>query len=158
MLRAFSIGVVLAVSLLARSLHAQDKLPAAFPGEQWSEKAPAELGLNAARLAAARDYALQSGGSGMIVRGGHAVLRWGDQQQRYDLKSTNKSIGSMLVGVALLDGKLQLDDPAIKYHPTLGVPPEENKNTGWIEKITIRHLLTQTAGFQKPGGYLPIDF
>src|SRR5688500_4754612 len=110
-------AIVLAVGFLVPSLGAQDKLSAVFPGEQWSEKTPAEFGLNAARLQAARDYAVQTGGSGMIVRGGHAVLRWGDQQQRYDLKSTNKSIGSMLVGVAVLDGKLKLDDPAIKHHP-----------------------------------------
>jgi len=35
----------------------------------------------------------------------------------------------------------------------LGVPPESNVETGWIGEITIRHLATQTAGFEKPGGY-----
>jgi CubicO group peptidase (beta-lactamase class C family) len=94
----------------------------------------------------------------MIVKSGYAVLRWGDQEQRYDLKSTTKSLGATLIGVALLDGKLQLDDPAIKHQPTLGVPPEVNQQTGWLDKITIRHLLTQTAGFQKVGGYTALDF
>jgi CubicO group peptidase (beta-lactamase class C family) len=147
-----------ALTLSAALVRAAEPPPAVFPGAAWSEKSSAELGLNAARLEAARDYALTAGGSGMIVRGGHAVLRWGDQQQRYDLKSTNKSLGATLVGVAVLDGKVKLDDPAIKYQPGLGVPPEENKKTGWLEKITIRHLLTQTAGFQKVGGYTALDF
>ena len=131
---------------------------AVFPGDQWSEKSPQDVGLDAEKLIEARDYALSIGGSGLIVRGGHAVLRWGDQAQRYDVKSTTKSLGATLVGVALLDGKLRLDDLASKYHPTLGVPPESNRATGWINKITIRHLLTQTAGFQKVGGFLPLDF
>ena len=156
-MRRFLVWIA-ALTLSAALVRAAEPPAAVFPGATWSEKSPAELGLNAARLEAARDYALSAGGSGMIVRGGHAVLRWGDQAQRYDLKSTNKSLGATLLGVALLDSKLKLDDLAIKYQPGLGVPPEENKKTGWIEKITIRHLLTQTAGFQKPGGYMPLDF
>ena len=44
------------------------------------------------------------------------------------------------------------------HHPTLGVPPEENTETGWLDDITIRHLATQTAGFDKPGGYAPLLF
>src|SRR5262245_4524022 len=136
---------------------AADKLPAVFPDQIWIEKTPAELGLDATKLAAARDYALFNG-SGMILRGGYIVLRWGDQQHRYDLKSSTKSLGATLVGVALLDGKMKLDDPAIKYQPALGVPPESNRDSGWLQKITLRHLLTQTAGFQKVGGYTPLDF
>jgi len=153
-----SLSAICWCCLAMSPLAAQEKAALVFPAATWSEMTPAEAGLDAAKLAAARDYALTAGGSGMIVRGGHVVLRWGDQAQRYDLKSTNKSLGATLVGVALLDGKLQLDDPAVKHQPGLGVPPEENKATGWIEKITIRHLLTQTAGFQKPGGYMPLDF
>jgi CubicO group peptidase (beta-lactamase class C family) len=151
-----SISLVLVVWFAQLGL-AAEILPAVFPGQSWIEKTPAELGLDATKLAAARDYALTSG-SGMIVRGGYVVMRWGDQERRYDLKSSTKSLGATLVGVALLDGKMQLDDPAIKYHSSLGVPPESNRNTGWIEKITLRHLLTQTAGFQKRGGFMPLDF
>ena len=124
-------------------LHAQDSQSPVFPGKTWTERAPAELGLNTGKLQSARDYALTGGGSGMIVRGGYAVLRWGDQAQRYDLKSSTKSLGATLLGVALLDGRMKLDDPAIRYHPSLGVPPESNRQTGWIEKITLRHLVTQ---------------
>jgi hypothetical protein len=94
----------------------------------------------------------------MIVRRGYAVLRWGDQQQHYDLKSTTKSIGAMALGVAVLDGKVNLDDPAIKHHPSLGVPPESNRDTGWLAQITLRHLATHAAGFEKAGGYTRLVF
>ena len=76
----------------------------------------------------------------------------------YDLKSTTKSFGSIALGLAIKDGKLRLEDKAKRHHPTLGVPPEENAQTGWLDEITILHLASQTAGFEKPGGYTKLLF
>ena len=129
-----------------------------FPGKDWQRASPAEAELEEALLRQARDYALTGGGSGYITRRGKLVLQWGNEKQRYDLKSTTKSFGATALGVAILDGKLNLDDPAGKHHPSLGVPPETNRATGWIDKITIRHLATHTAGFEKPGGYQKLVF
>ncbi len=132
---------------------------AEWPGDEWARATPAEMGLDAAQLAKARDYALSGGGgSGCIVYRGKMVLNWGDAATLYDLKSSGKSIGSTALGLALKDGKVQLDDPAQKYHPTFGLPPESNAQTGWIPKITLRMLANQTAGFGKPGGYEPLLF
>lgn len=94
----------------------------------------------------------------MIVRSGRVVLSWGDLKKRYDLKSSSKSIGFTAFGLALADGKLRLDDLAIERHPGFGAPPETNRLTGWLPRITLRHLATQTAGFAKPGGYEPLLF
>lgn len=124
-----------------------------WPGATWPTATPAEIQLNAARLEQARDYALTGGGSGVILRHGRVVMSWGDQAKLYDLKSSSKSIGVTALGLALLDGKVRLDDPAIRYQPALAVPPEVNRTTGWIEQITLRHLANQVAGFEKPGGY-----
>jgi len=145
-------------AVLVQAALATESAPPIFPGETWTDKTPEAMGLDGAKLASARDYALTGEGSGMIVKSGYAVLRWGDQAKRYDLKSSTKSLGSTLLGVAILDGKIQLDDLAIKHQPSLGIPPEENSRTGWLHKITIRHLATQTAGFQKVGGYTALDF
>lgn len=127
-----------------------------YPDSRWQEAAPADLGIEEKPLLAARDYALSAGGSGLIVHQGKVILKWGDQTARHDLKSTSKSIGGMVLGLALLDGKAQLDDAAIKHLPTFGVPPETNRLTGWLERITLRMLANQTAGFDKPGGRGPI--
>jgi CubicO group peptidase (beta-lactamase class C family) len=132
--------------------------PPRFPGERWETATPQQAGMDAAKLQAAQDYALTGGGSGFVVRHGLLVARWGDERQRYDLKSTTKSIGSMALGVALLDGKVALDDPAVKHHPAFGVPPEINRDTGWLDRITLRHLANQTAGFEKVGGYTRLQF
>jgi CubicO group peptidase (beta-lactamase class C family) len=124
-----------------------------WPATHWATATPADAGMVGARLEQARDYALTGGGSGMITRHGKVVLTWGDQAKRYDLKSSSKAIGVTLLGVALQDRKVQLDDQAIRYQPKLGVPPESNQATGWLGEITLRQLACQTAGFEKPGGY-----
>src|SRR3990172_4742488 len=134
-------------------------LEVSWPGEEWEAAKAEDVGMDSEVLARARDYALLGDGAGMITRYGRVVLRWGDQSQRYDLRSSTKAIGVTAVGLALKDGKFaSLQEPAKKYQPELGVPPEENKQTGWIEKITLFHLATQTAGFDKPGGYTELLF
>ena len=112
-----------------------------------------------ALLAGARDYALTGGGSGMVARHGRVVMQWGDPRQTYDLKSSTKAIGVTAVGLTLIDGKFQsLHEPASKYHPDFGVPSGANQDKGRLAKITLFHLATQTAGFDKPGGYTELLF
>lgn len=127
-------------------------------GADWERAAPEALNMDGAKLLQARDYALAGEGSGLIVRQGKVVLSWGDLKARYDLKSTTKSFGAAAFGLALLDGKLRLEDRAVKFHSAFGAPPETNRATGWVEQITMLHLLTQTAGFEKPGGFTRLLF
>lgn len=129
-----------------------------WPDPDWKPALPAAVGMDEATLNNARDYALSAGGSGMIVRHGQVVMRWGDQQERYDIKSATKSFGATMLGIAIKDEKMELNAPAIRYHPTLGIPPDSNADTGWLDRITIQHLATQTAGFEKPGGYEKLLF
>jgi hypothetical protein len=131
---------------------------ASWPGKQWPTATPGELGMDEAKLAQARDYALTGEGSGCIIFQGKQVMTWGDQAAMYDLKSSSKSIGMTVLGLALKDGKVKLDDPAKKHHPTFGTPPESNAQTGWLDQITLRHLAGQTAGFEKKGGYTNLLF
>lgn len=131
---------------------------ALWPSPEWSIVEPAAVGLDAAELTRAKDYALSAGGSGMIVWRGRVVSRWGDQNKRYDIKSATKSIGATMLGIAVKDGKIDLKAPARNYHPRFGVPPRSNARTGWLAEITILQLATQTAGFDKRGGYEKLLF
>jgi CubicO group peptidase (beta-lactamase class C family) len=110
------------------------------------------------QISALQEAAKYAGGSGMVVRGGSVVYQWGDVSKRYDLKSTTKSIGSAVLGLAVRDHMIRLDDKVLSHYPAMGFPPEENRLTGWLEEITFFHLATQTAGFDKPGGYVPLLF
>jgi len=139
--------------LLALTWISTAAFAAEWPGATWETQTPEAAHLDAAKLTQARDYALTGEGSGCIIRGGKLVFQWGDQTTLYDLKSSSKAVGVTVLGLALKDKKVSLDDPAVKFHPQFATPPEENLATGWPAKITLRHLATQTAGFEKPGGY-----
>lgn len=128
-MRALAMGWVLLLPLSHAAL--------AFPGKDWPTASPESVGMDPAKIAQARDYALTGQGSGMIIRGGKLISSWGDLKARYDLKSTTKSFGAAAFGLALLDGTMRLADRAAKFHPTLGVPPETNRAAGWIEEITM---------------------
>ncbi len=148
-------GAVLIAGSLAVAAEERKKV---WPSPEWPSARPAEVGLDVSELKEAERYALSAGGSGMIVWHGKVVLRWGDQNKRYDIKSATKSFGATMLGVAIKDGKIELDAPARRFHPTLGVPPTSNETTGWLDEITVLHLATQTAGFEKPGGYEKMIF
>jgi CubicO group peptidase (beta-lactamase class C family) len=130
-----------------------------WPMPAWKQASPDEMGMDTGVLGRAREYALTGGGSGFITRSGRVVMRWGNQKRRYDLKSSTKAIGVTAVALALKDGKIKgLGDLATKYHPSFGLPPNSNTVPGWLDKITLFHLATQTAGFDKPGGYEKLLF
>ena len=129
-----------------------------WPLRKWPTARPKDVGMDEAQLRQARDYALSGSGSGFITRGGKLVLSWGDPGKRYDLKSTTKSIGVTALGLAIGDGKIRLADKVVQHHPDCGISPDANRKTGWLPQITIRHLATQTAGFEKPGGYTKLIF
>jgi CubicO group peptidase (beta-lactamase class C family) len=114
--------------------------------------------MDPSQLAQARDHALKGQGSGYIIRRGRLVYSWGDPKQRYDLKSSTKAIGVTALGLALFDGKARLQDRAAKLHPSFGVPPESNRAAGWLDRVTLFHLASQTAGFDKRGDYQPLLF
>ncbi len=129
-----------------------------WPAAEWPSAAPQEMGLDPAMLEQAKAYALSGGGSGCVVRLGRRVIAWGDQRKLYDLKSTTKSIGVTALGLAIADGKVRLEDKAVQHHPGFGCPPDENRHTGWLSRVTLLHLATHTAGFAKPGGYTALGF
>jgi len=126
---------------------------AIFPGTSWATATPAQEGMNAALLDQARNYALTGGGSGFIVRHGQLVYSWGTTTTRVELKSATKSIGSAVLGLALRDGRVRVDDRAQMYLPSFGTPPDSNTATGWLPDVTLLHLATHTSGFEKTGGF-----
>jgi CubicO group peptidase (beta-lactamase class C family) len=130
----------------------------------WGHATPGEMGMDAARLRQARDYAMfdradpHQGGSGFITRRGKLVLAWGSPAQLYQVKSASKAIGVAALGVAMQDGRMSLTDQAKRFHAKLGLPPDSNAAAGWLDKITILQLATQTAGFDRGHGFEKLLF
>ena len=133
-------------------------VPTLWPTTGWTNASPEEEGMQSALLEQAKKYALSKGGSGFITRHGKLVFFWGDPTTRYDLKSSTKSLGGTVLGLALSDGIVSVEDHAQALFPAFGVPPIENADTGWLDDITLLELATHTAGFDKPGGYVGLLF
>lgn len=67
-----------------------------------------------------------------------------DAEKRHDLRSVTKSITSLVVMVALDRGWLKnIDEPIFSFFPEYAELRTPEK-----ERITIRHLLTMSAGFR----------
>lgn len=146
--------------------------PAVFPASDISNSDPdnhgwtrvaaaADVGMDDAALAEAQTYALTAGsagnlGAGMIVRHGRLVRAWGEIDERFDMKSTTKSIGGMALGLALANNLVALSDSAQSRLPTIGIPTGNRPD--WLPQITVQQLATHTAGFAKPGGYVDMMF
>jgi CubicO group peptidase (beta-lactamase class C family) len=103
-------------------------------------------------LTQAQTYALQAGGAGLISRYGRLVHSWGLIDNRYDIKSSTKSIGAIALAFAIDDGRVQLSDRAATHLPTMGLNPPSNDPTQ-AQSITLLQLATHTAGLEKTGGY-----
>jgi hypothetical protein len=143
---AFFAGVAIVLAGTGR-LAAQH---AVFPGETWATKAPAEVGIDAARLDAFRDFV---GGRGCVVRHGSMVYTWGDAGRRGDVASACKPWFSHFLFRALEDGRIgSLDERASRWEPRLN---DLNADLGHKDRdVAWRHLATQTSCYgvaERPG-------
>jgi CubicO group peptidase (beta-lactamase class C family) len=101
-----------------------------------------------------------------VVGGGFALVHGADPAAQFFLGEANReshqrvnaetaynwaSITKTLTAIAILQlrdrGRLSLDDPAVHYVPELR---EVHDAYGPVDAITIRHLLTHSAGFRNP--------
>ena len=121
-----------------------------YPGKTWARKTPAQVGLNADKLAAMSRFA---GGFGCVVRHGYLVYTWGDASRRKDVASAAKPVYTHFLLKAIEDGKLKgVDEPVVKVEPRLG---RINKKLGYKDRqITWRHLCNQISCYgvqERPG-------
>lgn len=143
-----------------------------FPsdGGKWETVDPESVGWNGERLQAALDYAGNNQSSGVVILYGGRILaeRYfevkGARSAKYrervigrdefggaieDVASVQKSVASVLVGIAQQKGLLSINDRVTKH---LGV--------GWSRatpaqegEITIRHLITMSSGLTDRGQF-----
>jgi hypothetical protein len=123
---------------------------AVFPGKTWAVKAPAEVGMDPARLEAFSGFV---GGRGCVVRHGCLVYTWGDAGRRGDVASACKPWFSHFLFKAIEDGKIaSVDEKADRWEPRL-----DRLNPGLDFKdrdIAWRHFATQTSCYgitERPG-------
>lgn len=116
----------------------------------WKTGNLIELGLDSSRVYALFDQLSQNDHdmhSVLVVKNGTLLLEeyFGSfsAADPHDLRSATKSIISLLMGIAIDKGMVEdIDDPIFKYLPGNPGKNEDPRKA----KITIRHLLTMSAG------------
>lgn len=124
-----------------------------WPTTDWRTAAPETRGLDAAALKKAEDFAFARTGdeqnrSGvrtdalLVIRNGYIVLeryaRNFTAEMPHNGWSMGKSFANAITGVAALEGRIDIDQPAFKYYPGLGEPEKRT--------ILVRHLLNMSSG------------
>jgi CubicO group peptidase (beta-lactamase class C family) len=117
------------------------------------ESTPEQQGMDASALSRGlRDLDAQTKGlhSLLVARNGCIVLEayWPtyERDKKHYLNSATKSFLSSLVGIALKDGKLRIDDPILPALPEYPDRGDDPRKRG----ITIKHLLTMSSGISWP--------
>lgn len=115
----------------------------AWPVPDWEVAAPESQGLSQAGVHKVRDWLKEQGSkTGMIVRHGRIVGEWyfedANAASQFLVYSTSKSMSSTAVGVAIGQGKLNLDTTVGQMVPDVS-PPEKRE-------INVRQLISMTSG------------
>jgi CubicO group peptidase (beta-lactamase class C family) len=128
----------------------------------WAQVNAADVGMTQGGLDAAELYATTiptgnvnpsqpvDSGNGMIVRRGQLVHFWGDLDERKEMKSVTKSMGGIVLGLAIDENKVSLNEKGVTYMATFGTPPAENATRA--QAITLAQLATHVSGFEKEDG------
>lgn len=121
------------------------------PTADWPLTAPEEQGIDSAKLGQALLVISESGmpiHSLLIVRDGKLVLDAHfypyDGSTPHDLASVTKSVTTTLLGIAVDQQLLTLDDPVMSFFPERTVANRDDRK----ERITVGNLASMTGGFQ----------
>jgi CubicO group peptidase (beta-lactamase class C family) len=165
--RRFSVALPVILAVFAISLKAA---PAYFPPSgKWQKKAPAELGMDPAKLQEAIDFAKAHGSTwdfdkdqvrtfgvvlgslpkqraatnGVIIRHGYIVAEFGDTKTNDPVYSVAKSFLSTVCSIAVARGLIKdVNDPVAKYIHDGGYDSPHNA------KITWKNHLQQTSEWE----------
>src|SRR5271170_2302916 len=143
-------SALIALLLLALAVDANSQ-SSAVPAAEWKRLAsPEQAGWHAANLAKIRDYLEEIGStSAMIVQHGVVVAAWGDIAHRSNLHSCRKSLLDALIGIAVSEGKINLDDTLEK----LGIDDKKPSLTAEEKQATVRDLLEARSGVYHVAAY-----
>ncbi len=142
----------LALSALPVAAQGLGQGTANAPVTEWPVADPDSLGLSLAVLDAHLDLCQRSRADGCIVAyQGQIVQEWYGPNYSApsagtgrSMRSAGKSVAALLAGMLVGDGALSVDDPTSKWIPEW--------EAGADSAVTVRHLLTMTAGLPRTRG------
>jgi CubicO group peptidase (beta-lactamase class C family) len=125
--------------------------PAYWPTTGWRSSTPEAQGIDSVLLADAllawRQQNVQIH-SLLVIRNGYVVADATfypyDGQTIHDVASVTKSLMTTLIGIAVDQGKLDLDDKLVSFFPDRTIANLDARKGA----ITVRHLISMTSGLQ----------
>jgi len=144
-----AILAVLAFAIIPQLL--KPKPPDYWPTQGWRESTPEEQGFDSAKLAEGLQ-AIQNGDiaidSLLAIRDGRVILDAYfypyDGSTAHDLASVTKSVMTTLIGIAVGQGKLELDQPMVSFFPDRTIANLDERK----QRITVRHLVSNLNGLE----------
>ena len=122
---------------------AATQLPLTWPGQEWEQITPEQAGWDTGQVAAARDYSQAIGTAAFaVVQRGWMVASWGDISKRLELHSMRKSLLSALIGIAVADGRIDLNATLA----SLGIDDVAPSLSSAEKNATVRQLLQSRSG------------
>jgi CubicO group peptidase (beta-lactamase class C family) len=139
-----TVRAFLALVFLGLALHAYAQPGSGVPGTKWNELASAQVaGWPDEKLAKIHEYVEEIGSTAaMIVQHGVVVAAWGDVTHKANVHSCRKSLLNALIGIAVAQGKINLDDSL----ETLGIDDSPPSLTPEEKRATLRDLLEARSG------------
>jgi CubicO group peptidase (beta-lactamase class C family) len=146
-----------------RKLIASLVIPLLFTGasalaEPLPRSSPEAQGVSSADIRAfvrAADLKINTLHSFMLVRHGHVVAECWWKPEAADkphvMHSLSKSFTCTAVGLAVAEGKLNIDDHVLKFFPE-DAPAEPSEN---LKAMRVRDLLTMTCGHETEAKFTP---
>lgn len=117
-----------------------------FPTGAWDQAAPESLGFSSAGLAAARARLATSASTGLVVvAGGRVVFEYGNTDTVSYVASVRKSILSMLYGIHIQRGEIDLDATLARL-----AIDDRRALTDAERQARVRDLLTARSGVFHP--------
>ncbi len=124
-------------------------------GDSWEHVTPGQLSWDVGKLAELLDYLGQRNSTGFVVLyKGRIVVEnywqgW-DIHKAGVIASAQKSITSLLIGIAQEEGMLHIDDPVSKH-----LAKGWSKKGGGLseERILLRQIMTMTSGLDDTGTF-----
>ena len=125
--------------------------PNYWPTEGWQINTPEQQGLDSSKLAEALEGIVQNHipiHSLLIAINGNAVVDATfypyDGATPHNLGSVTKALITTLIGIAVDQGKLKIDDPMVSFFPTYAIANRDKQK----DSITIKDLITMTSGME----------
>ena len=145
---------VLAAPLAYLALRGTPSLAASdavvWPGREWERTTPQQVGWDIGILAQARAYSQSIGTASFVaVQHGRIVDSWGDIGRRLQLYSVRKSLLSALIGIAVAEGRIDLNATL----GSLGIDDIPPALTDAEKQATVRQLLQSRSGVYHPAAF-----